>query len=129
MWDKARDFAARHLKPGFANLEVVSPENQPTPDVSDSEENAPPDAAELLAAVTTERDQLQAEVAELQDRMLRRQAEFENFRRRQERDLTAAPGPTSSPRARRRDRSISPSWLPRPSRPIRSRGKGSPAPA
>jgi len=39
-----------------------------------------------LQAVTAERDQLAAEKADLQDRLLRRQAEFENFRRRSERD-------------------------------------------
>jgi molecular chaperone GrpE len=39
-----------------------------------------------LAAVTAERDQLTAEKADLHDRLLRRQAEFENFRRRSERD-------------------------------------------
>ena len=36
--------------------------------------------------MTAERDQLAAEKAELQDRLLREQAEFENFRRRAERD-------------------------------------------
>jgi molecular chaperone GrpE len=41
-----------------------------------------------LAAVTAERDQLAAEKADLQDRFLRRQAEFENFRRRVEREKT-----------------------------------------
>jgi molecular chaperone GrpE len=39
-----------------------------------------------LEAVSAERDQLLAERADLQDRLLRRQAEFENFRRRAERD-------------------------------------------
>jgi molecular chaperone GrpE len=39
-------------------------------------------AASPLAAVTAERDQLAAEKAELQDRLLRAQAEFQNFRRR-----------------------------------------------
>src|SRR2546427_6699745 len=62
-------------------------DNQPTntPEVSEAQvEEAPrPDPAE---AVTAERDQLQAENADLQDRLLRRQAEFENFRRRAERD-------------------------------------------
>jgi len=83
MWDKARSFAARHLKPGFDNLEVVSPENQQTapPEVSESpSEDASP------VGVAAECDQLRAEVADLQDRLLRRQAEFENFRRRSERD-------------------------------------------
>src|SRR5439155_24266925 len=62
-------------------------DNQPTntPEVSEAQvEEAPrPDPAE---AVTAERDQLQAENADLQDRLLRRQADFENFRRRTERD-------------------------------------------
>lgn len=39
-----------------------------------------------LAAVSQERDQLAAEKASLYDRLLRRQAEFENFRRRAERE-------------------------------------------
>lgn len=44
------------------------------------------DLATQLAAVTADRDRLAAEKAELLDRFLRRQAEFENFRRRVERD-------------------------------------------
>ncbi len=44
------------------------------------------DPAARLAAVAAERDQLAAEKAELQDRLLRRVAEFENFRRRVERE-------------------------------------------
>jgi molecular chaperone GrpE len=39
-----------------------------------------------LAAVTAERDQLAAEKAELQDRLLRSQAEFQNLRKRTERE-------------------------------------------
>lgn len=39
-----------------------------------------------LAEVTAERDRLANEKAELYDRLLRRQAEFENFRRRSERE-------------------------------------------
>lgn len=39
-----------------------------------------------LAAITAERDQLLFERADLNDRFLRRQAEFENFRRRVERE-------------------------------------------
>jgi len=45
-----------------------------------------PDLAAQLAAVTEERDRLAAEKSELHDRLLRRQAEFENFRKRTERD-------------------------------------------
>ena len=44
------------------------------------------DTASRLAAVTEERDQLVSEKAELQDRLLRRMAEFENFRKRAERE-------------------------------------------
>ncbi len=44
------------------------------------------DLAAQLAAVTAERDRLAAENAALQDRLLRRQADFENFRKRAERD-------------------------------------------
>jgi molecular chaperone GrpE len=44
------------------------------------------DPAESLAAVTAERDALAAEKAELHDRLLRSQAEFQNLRRRIERE-------------------------------------------
>src|ERR1700676_5172477 len=40
------------------------------------------DAASNLEAVAAERDRLLVERADLQDRLLRRQAEFDNFRRR-----------------------------------------------
>src|SRR5581483_3757386 len=39
-----------------------------------------------IAALTSERDQLAAEKADLHDRLLRRQADFENYRRRFERE-------------------------------------------
>jgi molecular chaperone GrpE len=45
-----------------------------------------PDLASQLALVAAERDQLAAEKAQLYDRLLRRQAEFENFRKRVERE-------------------------------------------
>ena len=45
--------------------------------------NDPPDA---LQAITSERDQLAAEKAELQDRYVRLQAEFQNSRKRADRD-------------------------------------------
>jgi molecular chaperone GrpE len=68
----------------------VSTENQESnvPEFSETpvEEIIPPESPEDLAAVSAERDRLQAEVADLQDRMLRRQADYENFRRRSERD-------------------------------------------
>jgi molecular chaperone GrpE len=44
------------------------------------------DSAALLAAVTAERDQLASERADLYDRLLRRTAEFDNYRRRVERE-------------------------------------------
>ncbi|MGD0616145.1 MAG: nucleotide exchange factor GrpE [Bryobacteraceae bacterium] len=44
------------------------------------------DAASALEAVIAERDQLLSERADLQDRLLRRQAEFDNFRKRAERE-------------------------------------------
>jgi molecular chaperone GrpE len=44
------------------------------------------DPAEHIAVLTAERDQLVNEKAELSDRLLRRQAEFDNFRRRSERE-------------------------------------------
>jgi molecular chaperone GrpE len=39
-----------------------------------------------LAAITAERDQLASEKAELEDRLLRAQAEFQNFRKRSDKD-------------------------------------------
>ena len=44
------------------------------------------EATDLLTALTEERDKLNHEKAELQDLLLRRQAEFENFRKRAERE-------------------------------------------
>jgi molecular chaperone GrpE len=44
------------------------------------------DPAQQLEALAAERDQLAQEKADLQDRLLRRQAEFDNFRRRTERE-------------------------------------------
>lgn len=44
------------------------------------------DPAASLAAITAERDQLAAEKAELHDRLLRSQAEFQNFKKRTERE-------------------------------------------
>ena len=44
------------------------------------------DLAAQVTALTAERDRLAAEKAELNERLLRRQADFENFRRRAERD-------------------------------------------
>jgi len=55
--------------------------------VSGLEENLPVVTPEAqIAALTAERDQLIAEKIELKDRLLRALADFENFRRRAERD-------------------------------------------
>ena len=57
---------------------------QDPPDGPDTQEGQdPPDAAGALAA---EREQWAAEKAELQDRFLRTQAEFQNFRKRAEKE-------------------------------------------
>jgi len=45
-----------------------------------------PSVDAAVAALTSERDRLAAEKGQLQDQLLRRQADFENFRRRAERD-------------------------------------------
>lgn len=61
----------------------------PEANVSDMSEdtNLPAETLEgQLAAVTAERDQLAKEKAELHDRVLRARAEFDNARRRTERD-------------------------------------------
>jgi molecular chaperone GrpE len=60
-------------------------------DTADSASAAEPDTAvteisSVLAALTDQRDQLAQQQADLQDRHLRLQAEFENFRRRAERE-------------------------------------------
>jgi len=53
------------------------------------EEKDPASSTDLnaqVAALTAERDRLAAEKAEIYDRLLRRQADFDNFRKRIERD-------------------------------------------
>ena len=55
--------------------------------MSGVEENLPVATPETqLAALTAERDQLVAEKADLKDRLLRALADFDNFRRRSDRD-------------------------------------------
>jgi molecular chaperone GrpE len=52
-----------------------------------SDDNVPAETTEgKLAAITAERDQLAAEKAELQDRAIRARAEFDNARKRMERE-------------------------------------------
>jgi molecular chaperone GrpE len=61
---------------------------EPFADSSESSQvvDPPGGPASALEAVTAERDRLIEEKNELTDRLLRRQAEFDNFRRRAERD-------------------------------------------
>jgi molecular chaperone GrpE len=74
----------------FVNLKEVimkKPEREvPAGPPAEGEEAAAADPAQSLASVEAERDQLAADKADLQDRLLRRMAEFENFRRRAERE-------------------------------------------
>jgi molecular chaperone GrpE len=63
----------------------VGNENQ-EPDVRTETPEAPAEVAAQVPALTAERDRLAADKADLQDRLLRRQADFENFRKRAERD-------------------------------------------
>lgn len=66
----------------------MAPNNPTTesPEMTTEDTAVTAEASEQLASIAAERDQLAAEKAELQDRFLRRQAEFENFRRRVERE-------------------------------------------
>jgi len=57
-----------------------------TPEVAAPDQVEVADAAAQLAALAAERDQWASEKAELTDRLLRRTADFENFRRRVERE-------------------------------------------
>ncbi len=73
---------------GFGKLKAVDTPN-PEPDIANVSEdpNLPVETAEgRIAALTAERDQLAAAKAELEDRMLRARAEFDNARRRGERE-------------------------------------------
>jgi len=58
----------------------------PVEDAAPPEQAVAADPAAQLAALAAERDQLEADKIELTDRLLRRAAEFENFRRRVERE-------------------------------------------
>jgi molecular chaperone GrpE len=70
----------------FVKLEIVDAQN-PEPNLSNMSPNLPAETAEgQVAAITAERDQLLAEKADLQDRLLRARAEFDNARRRAERE-------------------------------------------
>jgi molecular chaperone GrpE len=70
------------------NIAEVSPDGSPVTESAAPAE--PPNPVEILegqlAALTAERDQLAMEKAEMNDRLLRTRAEFENARRRAERE-------------------------------------------
>ena len=73
---------------GFGKLKAVDTPN-PEPNVADVSEgaNLPVETGEgQIAALTAERDQLAAAKADLEDRLLRARAEFDNARRRGERE-------------------------------------------
>lgn len=53
---------------------------------SGQDSSAVQDSSAALAAITAERDQLATEKADLQDRLLRSQAEFQNLKRRTEKE-------------------------------------------
>jgi molecular chaperone GrpE len=57
-----------------------------SPSAKGDEEAAAAEVAQSLDSITAERDQLAAEKVDLQDRLLRRMAEFENYRRRAEKE-------------------------------------------
>ena len=66
-------------------METQNPDTNPSGVTDDA--NLPAETVEgQLAAVTAERDRLAAEKAELHDRLLRSLAEFDNARRRQEKE-------------------------------------------
>jgi molecular chaperone GrpE len=64
------------------NARAAAPD-PPSPDLDGAPVSDPSDP---LAAAIAERDQLAADKAELQDRFLRSQAEFQNFRKRAEKE-------------------------------------------
>lgn len=67
-------------------MDIRKPDPNP-PEVSSDDADVPAVTAEgQLAAVTAERDQLATEKADLHDRLLRAHAEFDNARRRFERE-------------------------------------------
>jgi molecular chaperone GrpE len=79
------------LSAAFVNLKeaiMMNPEGETlaNPAAEGEQAAAAADAAQLSDSVAAERDQLAADKADLQDRLLRRMAEFDNFRRRAEKE-------------------------------------------
>ena len=70
-----------------SNPDVDIQNHEPAPEEALPAETLPAETLEgQLAAVTAERDQLKKDKSEAEDRLLRSRAEFENARRRAERD-------------------------------------------
>ena len=65
---------------------ITKDPDEPQPVDPESATGASGDPPDPIAALTAERDQLAAEKAELQDRFLRSQAEFQNSRKRAEKE-------------------------------------------
>ena len=65
-------------EPDVKTMPAEEPERSP--------DEAPSDTSSQIAALIAERDRLAAEKGELQELLKRRQADFENFRKRAERD-------------------------------------------
>jgi molecular chaperone GrpE len=81
------DFAANvNLEAGDSKIVSVEKMEAGSQRDQGQDSSSVQDATSALAAVTQERDQLAAEKAELQDRILRAQAEFQNLKRRTERE-------------------------------------------
>lgn len=66
-------------------MDIDKPQENPS-EVSSDEASSVTALDAQLAAITAERDQLASEKAEFQDRLLRQRAEFDNFRKRTERE-------------------------------------------
>ena len=79
-------FGAHKRIAAFAKLVTVDTQ-KPEPNVSNVSQDLPAETPEgQLAAACADRDRLLAEKAELNDRLLRARAEFDNARRRTERE-------------------------------------------
>ena len=69
-------------------VQAQGPAEGTTPNTNQAAQGANQGGDAIPDAVTLERDNLLAERADLQERLVRRQAEFDNFRRRAERERT-----------------------------------------
>lgn len=68
------------------NAEAVSPADQALEETPQTDSASPEELVLKLAAVMSERDVYEQKVSELNDLLLRRTAEFDNFRKRTERE-------------------------------------------